>query len=265
MRPSDPEDLIRRPPAEVETDAAAQTPQVRLERYQQLEHFIRELPLSIDPYLELAEIYIKASRWIDARRVLEKAVDRFPEDEQARFLLEESQLARSQQLLAVTEQEVAADASPITQKKLDDCRLELNTLRARIFRARLQRNPENTDLLVPLAEALQKLDRMEEAAETLRQAAAEPELRAEASLRLGTLLEKMGDVPGALSAYRRSALFRIPPPDSDLKIQALQAAADLSQRQHLFHSARRYLMLLHDLQPGEGEWKQRLKGLESKI
>jgi tetratricopeptide (TPR) repeat protein len=153
----------------------------------------------------------------------------------------------------------------LTQKKLEDCRLELNGLRTRIFRSRLQRHPDQLELLVPLAESLQQLDRMEEAVEALRRAAAEPSLRAGASFQLGKLLEKLGKVPAALSAYRRAALFRLPPPKQELKIKALTAAVELSERHQLHHSAVRYLKLLRDLQPEDESCQERLKNLESKV
>jgi tetratricopeptide (TPR) repeat protein len=262
MRPTEPDDLIRRHSAQPDSEEPA--PQIRLERYQQLEHQIRELPLYVNPYIELAEIYMQASRWSDARRVLEKAVERFPEEQKANFLLEESQLARAKQLLTQTEQEMFADASPIVKKKLDDSRLELNNLRARIFQSRLQRQPGQTQLLLPLADALQQLNRTEEAIETLRLATGHADIRAEASLQLGRMLEQIGNIPAALSAYRRAALFRIPQPEQSIKVKALEAAADLSENHQLYHSTRRYLLLLLDMFPDEAVYKKRLVALENK-
>jgi tetratricopeptide (TPR) repeat protein len=265
MPPIDPNDLIRRPKPEDENSATPPASSVRLERFQELEHVIRDSPILIDPYIELGKIYMQADRWSDARRVFEKAVERFPEDQSALQLYEDSQLARSKQLLEVSAREHAAEPCSATEKKLQECKLEWNSLRARIFRARLARHPDSLENLLPLAEALEWLDQRDEAIAALQKAAQHPPLRTRASFQLGKLLETAGDVPAALSAYRRAALFRLPPPDRDLKLQALRAAADLSERYHLFHFSRRYLRLLQDLQPEEDHWKQRLQIVEARL
>ena len=104
MEPLKPDDLlIRRSPIDLErwleeSEPPQPAPAVALERFQALEHVIRDNPLTVAPYLELARIYLQRNRWVDAKRVLEQATQRFPEHEEACFLYEEAQLARSLQL-----------------------------------------------------------------------------------------------------------------------------------------------------------------------
>ncbi len=268
MQPLNPEDLlIRLSPVELEQQADGQ-PQaagtrISLERFQQLEQTLREHPLNVAPYLELAQYYLSVSRWTDARRVLELACQRFPEEEQAQFLLEEAQLARSLQLYHAAEQAFAVEPSQLTQAPLDASRLELNVLREKICRQRLARHPQQIALNLPLATALYNLGQSEQAMVALRSAMLEPKLRAAAAFQLGQLLEEAKRVPEALSLYRRSALFRVPPPPRELKRRALSAAADLAERSQLIDSARHYVKLLLDLQPDDADLQSRLARLQA--
>jgi len=264
MQPLNPEDLIIRQPTRPDDDGSNAGPVVSLERFQELERNIRDLPLSVEPYLELAEIYRKAGRWNDARRVLEKAVARFPEDVPTRQMFEDSQISRSLELCASAEKEHQAEPTQLTLEKLQRCQLELNVLRERVYRDRLGRHPERMDLLLPLAESLDQLERSDEAIELLKTASQQPELRAAASLQLGKLLERSHRIPEALSAYRQAALYRLPPPSPTIQLESLQRAADLAERSHLIDSARRYIMLLVELQPNQTGWLQRLANLQEK-
>lgn len=263
MQPLTPDDLlIRRRPLDRDGEPLADpnVPPARsvpLERYQALEHAIRDNPLTVEPYLELAGYYLSSQRWTDARRVLENACKRFPEEERSQFLLEESQLARSLQLNSEAEQAQRSEPTQLTQAALDRSQLELNALREKICRSRLQRHPEQLQLHLPLATALHGLGQSEKAIESLRLAMQAPKLRSVAAFQLGQLLEELGRIAEALSAYRRAALFRVPSPPRELKLRALAAAADLAERSRLIDSARRYVGLLVELDPGNPDLIER--------
>ena len=256
MEPLTPDDLlIRHQPVDenswLDGNAGTQEPkrQIPLERFQTLEHILRDSPINVDPYLELSRIYLKSSRWTDAKRVLDSAVERFPENEQANFLREEAQIARSLQL--VSEAKTAHDAEPtrLTQESLDRCYLELNVLREKVCRSRLARHPEQIELNMPLATALENLGDKDGAIACLQAAVEQPKLRAQAALQLGQLYERAQRIPEALSAYRRSAMFRVPPPTPEIKLKALTLAANLAQRSGLVDSALRYVQMLVELEP----------------
>lgn len=263
MEPLTPDDLlIRRSPVELDrwlegNEPAPAAPAVALERFQTLEHVIRDNPLTVAPYLELARIYLQRNRWVDAKRVLEQATQRFPEHEEACFLYEEAQLARSLQLHWEAQAAQRDEPTRLTEESLDRSRVELNVLRERICRARLQRHPQQLELYLPLATALTNLGRSSEALTCLQTALTQPKLRSSAAWQLGQLYESMQRVPEALSAYRRAALFRVPPPPLELKRRALASAADLAERAGLIDSARRYVALLLELEPSSLELKAR--------
>lgn len=271
MQPLSPDDLlIRQTPVQGNqwidgsvSDGEEVKPAIPLERFQALEHVIRDFPLHPNPYLELSKIYLSSSRWNDAKRVLDLAVERFPEHEELSFLREESQIARSLQLYCVAEQEYQLEPTSITQERLDRCRVELNVLREKICNSRLQRHPERWELYLPLATALENLGKTGEAIRFLSKAAQEPKLRAEAALQLGATFERAGKIPEALSAYRRAALFRVPPPTTAIRLQALNAAADLAERSNMIDSARRYVELLSTDAPHDQSLQARLNHLRS--
>ncbi|MBX3421895.1 MAG: tetratricopeptide repeat protein [Pirellulaceae bacterium] len=262
MQPLNPKDLLTRLTVEDESSTPGAPRTVLPTRFQELERQLQDVPLTVAPYLELAEIYLTASRWLDARRVLEKAVARFPDDPQANFLHEESQLARSAELLQAAQREYDAEPTVLTQNQLRQCQLEWNVLRERVYRQRLAREPQQVELSIPLAEALEQLDRVDEAIAVLQAACHDRKSRAKIWLTLAKLLERAHQIPQALAAYRRAALYRVPPPTDEIKLQALQSAADLAERSKMIDSARRYLSLLLEIQPGNILWQQRLAELQ---
>ncbi len=262
MEPLTPDDLLIRPsPIELERwlegEPTSAKPAVTLERFQTLEHVIRDNPLTAEPYLELARIYLQRNRWTDAKRVLDSACQRFPDHEEANFLFEEAQLARSLQLHWESQAAHRDEPTRLTEEGIDRSRLELNVLREKVCRARLLRHPQQLELHLPLATALTNLDRPDEAIASLQLAGAQPKLRCSAAWQLGQLFESLHRVPEALSAYRRAALFRVPPANPDIKRRALSAAADLAERTGLVDSARRYVAMLLEIEPDNAELKTR--------
>lgn len=268
MEPLSPEDLlIRHKPIDEEhwfdpPGGEKAGPLVPLERFQALEHVIRDSPINVDPYLELARIYLQASRWNDAKRVLELAVGRFPENEEANYLHEEAKINRSLQLLKVAKEEHEAEPTRLTLETLNRCNMELNVLREKVCRSRLARNPEQLELNIPLATALENLGHVPEAIQCLIQAVKQPELRARAGIHLGQLYERAKQVPQALSAYRRAAFFRVPAPTDEEKILALTSLANLAQRCGMVDSCCRYTEMLLEMQPHNQHLKQRLLELQ---
>ncbi len=277
MKPLKPDDLLlRTSPVDHERWVEAQgsingsTNQrtIRLERFQELEQIIRNNPVQPDPYVELARIYLHQEKWIDAKRILDRAAEQFSSEEEVLFLREEAQLARSLNILAAAESEYRRVPNDISEKELQRARLDLNSMREKVCRARLVRHPEHLELTIPLAEALEGLDRSEEAIDYLRSAGQDPDLRAQANLKLGEIFERLGRVTDALSAYRRSALFRVPPPPPALRLTALTKAAELALQHRLLDSAARYVAMLRELDPQNLKWSemdQEIVALESSL
>lgn len=265
MQPLTPDDLLIKTaaPDEDHLEEAKEPSPVVLERFQTLERQIREIPITVDPYIELAEIYIESARWIDAKRILEKAIERFPEEAHATYLFEEAQLARSVQLLQDAQNLHESQPTKLTAKSLQRSQLELNVLREKVYRGRLARHPDQVGLNIPLAVALENLGQRAEAIRCLTIAVKEPALRSEAAFHLGQLYERAGEVTQALSQYRRASMFRVPTPSGEARLRALAAAANLAQKSKMIDSAKRYVQMLVELQPENEVLKSRLAELES--
>lgn len=217
---------------------------IRLERFQELEQTLRNNPAYSEPYIELAKIYLSLKRWTDAKRVLDRAAEQFSDDDQVMYLREDAQLARALQLMQIAEHQHQTEPTRLTEEAWQRTRIELNVVREKVCRARLQRQPDQVELLLPLAHALRELGKIGEAVASLQQTVKIPSLRAEAALELGQLFAQESRIPEALSAYRRAALYRVPPPAARIRKQALELAADLAEKYKLIDSARRYVDLL---------------------
>ncbi len=269
MEPLSPQDLVvRQQPLDDDQwldDASEATtePAIPLERFQTLERIIRDSPITVDPYLELARIYLHQNRYTDAKRILDLTIEKFPQDEKANFLREEAQINRSLQLHQEAQKAYDTEPSPLTKEPLDRCHVELNVARESICRARLKRHPDQLELNLPLASALENLGQTSDAILCLENVIHQPDLRAKASLQLGQLYERAGRVPEALSAYRRAAMYRVPSPSDEVKYTAIVGAADLAEESGLIDSAVRYVKMLLEIQPNNSKLQTRLAGLES--
>ena len=277
MKPLKPDDLLLRntpvnqerwTDGEQSADGSAARKAIRLERFQELEQIIRNNPVQSEPYVELARIYLHQERWVDAKRILDRAAEQFSSDEDVLYLREESLLARSLHLLACAESEYRRVPNEVSEKEMQRAKLDLNSMREKVCRARLVRHPEHLELTIPLADALEGLDRSEEAIDYLRRAAQDAELRGQANLKLGEIFERMGRVVDALSAYRRSALFRAPAPPPAVRLAALTKAAELALQHRLIDSAARYVAMLRELEPQNLKWiemDQEIVSLEASL
>ena len=266
MRPLSSQDILnRQTPVDEKSWDADETElpvgSIRLERFQQLEQILRNNPVNPSPYLELSRIYLADQRWNDAKRILDRAAEQFPEVEEILHLREDAQLARSLKLVQEAEKEYQAEPTILTQEAIARAKVELNAVREKVCRARLARGPEQVELLIPLGSALRELGKFDEAIEALSQATGEPELRADAALQLGDLYAQQRKIPAALAEYRRAALFRVPAPALEIQQKALRAAADLAERYKLLDSARRYVNMLLMIDPNDQAMQQKAAAL----
>ncbi len=244
---------------------ASKATAIPLERFQHLEQEIRNSPANSQPYVELGQIYLNQERWNDAKRVLENGVQMCPECEPLVVMREELLLHQANQLLAQAKTTFAQDHSDENQYLLDQAEVNYANERIRICRDRFSRHPEQKELLINWAIGLRQLGRFEEAIELLSKAAAEPELRARASLQLGMCFQTLNRPLEALAALRKASLFRAPPPEPKIRQRALELAIDLAEESSLIDSARFYAeQLLKDCDRSKRETlKERLRRLES--
>lgn len=234
-RYSDAEGLLLR--STVEAVPPGKAPSIPLQRFQELEQAIKHSPANEAPYIELGRIYLEQKRWGDAKRVLDAGVQFCAECEPLLLMREDLTLHLATQ--HVDEAKTRCAQKPTEQNRYDLEQAEINLAneRIRICSHRFARRPEDKDILIPWAIALRQLGRHDESVELLAKAAEVPSLRARASLQLGMCLQYLNRPLEALSALRKAALFRSPPPDPALRLRALELAASIAEENQLIDAA----------------------------
>ena len=238
---------------------------IPLERFQHLEQEIRNAPANSPPYLELGQIYINQERWNDAKRVLETGVQLCPECEPLVVLREELLLHQASELLHLAKTALAQDPSEANKYGLEQAEINYANERIRVCRDRFGRHPKQKEILINWAIGLRQLGRFDEAIELLTKAAAEPELRARASLQMGMCYQTLSRPLDALAAFRIASMFRAPPPEPKIRQRALELAMELAEENALIDSARFYAeQLLAGCDPAiRSQMKEKIRQLES--
>ena len=213
---------------------------ITLLAHQELEQMIRHSPVDPIPYLQLAKIYQSQHRWKDTLRVLDAGVLHNPEYEPLVLLREDLILQAAEQTAEDARQAHANEPNKETKLHLERCETNLANERVQFCRMRFKRHSEQRELLIIWAGALKDLNRIEEAIPLLEQAAQHPSLRARACYEMGLCQQKRNRPIEALSAYRKAAFYRAPPPDPRLRTQALSMAFELSDRLGMVDAAIRY-------------------------
>jgi tetratricopeptide (TPR) repeat protein len=237
-------------PALMEKEEPAK-PVVTLQRYQELEQHLRNSPADADGYLELSRIYLSQGRSFDAKRVLDRAMEHLSDDARIVYEWEEMQVARSRQLLDQAEQAFLQEKTVANREARDRCTIDLANTRIQVCKARLEREPHNLEIALPLANAYRQLGRFQEAIDVLQRAKANSQIRARACLQLGMVFMQIDKPLEAIAAFRQAALYRAPPPPEKIRDKALELAAEVAEKVGLIASARRYVQLRLESNPSD--------------
>jgi tetratricopeptide (TPR) repeat protein len=229
-RPVRPEELLRKSAEPVERKPVEETPHVQLHRRQELEQHLRASPTDLDGYMELAAIYRSEDRPIEARRILQQAIQIFPEDEALLWEFEEATLARSrQQLREVTELAQRLDTLE-TEREFKRSQNDWACRRMDVCRARLKRDPSLVRLRVVLAEAMLDAGLYEPAIDELQAVLDNDELSPHAHLLRGRCLLALGRDIDAMSSLRAASMRRAVPAPLKTKVTALRLLCDAAER-----------------------------------
>lgn len=229
-RPVRPEELLRKNVEPVEPEQVDEAPHVQLHRRQELEQHLRASPTDLDGYMELAAIYRSEDRPIEARRILQQAIQIFPEDLSLLWEFEEATLARSrQQLREVAELAQRLDTLE-TERELKRSQNDWACRRMDVCRARLKRDPALVHLRVVLAEAMLDADLYEAAIDELDMVLDNDELSSHAYLLRGRCLLALGRDFDAMSSLRAASMRRAVPAPVKTKVVALRLLCDAAER-----------------------------------
>jgi len=220
-------------------------------RRQQLERLIRDGALQVDLYLELAAIHRSEDRPLEARRVLQQALQLNKEDPKVLWEFEEATLARSLQQVREVSDLASRLHTPEVDREMQRAQTDWANRRLEVCRARLARDPSMLHLRLIIAEALYDLGSYKEAHEETLPCTELDSLSPSAHLIRGKCLLDMGQDLEALAAFRAVAMRRavIAPPKT--RLLAMRCALEVAQRHHLTLSTERYRHALeiaeHDL------------------
>ncbi len=208
----------------------AEKPKLELKRRQQLEHHLRSNPSDLDGFLELARIYRAENKPIEARRVMQQAIQIFPDEPGILWELEEATLSRSiQQLREVSDLAHRLNTAE-TDRELSRCQQDWAMRRIEVCQARIARDPSLDHLRVTLAEAKYDAGKYDEALEGLEPLLDIDEYSPAAYLIRGRCLLALGNDLDAMVALRVCALRRAVVAPLRTRVIALRLLCDAAER-----------------------------------
>ncbi len=229
-RPVRPDELLRKHAPSTPDEPTPEAPKVRLERRQQLEQHLKLRPTDLDAYLELSRLYRSEDRPIDAKRVLQQAIQVFPADDRLTWEMEEATLARSRQQLREVTDLASRLSTPEVAQALQRSQVDWSCRRMDVCRARLARDPLQKHLHLVLAEAIFDSGMYEATIAELQPIIDIDELSPQAHLLVGRSFIAMGKDLGAMPSLRAAAMRRAVPSPLRIRIAALRLLAEIAER-----------------------------------
>jgi tetratricopeptide (TPR) repeat protein len=176
--------------------------EVHLTATQKVEHAIADDPSYLPNYFQLAEMYVAEGRPANAERVLSRALHVSGNHLHVQERLEEVQILRAEQQLAIAEKAAQADPSEEAQDLVKQLRDSLHRLELDVFGRRRDRYPQESRWRLELGMRLKKMSSFAEAAKLLSSVTDPPEMAIKASLLLGECWQQLRKYPQAMQAYR---------------------------------------------------------------
>jgi tetratricopeptide (TPR) repeat protein len=232
-----------------------------LSQRQQLEQAIVNNPEDESNYLTLAELYLQERRTFDAQRILTKALS-VSKDLRIVERLEDVNILRAQEQVQIARRRAVEERTQEARDLAENLCREMQRLELDVFRARVDRYPDNNTLKYQLGMRLKQLGRFREAIEPLQGGLEVPEHRAAASLEIGEILQRYKQFPRALQCYRQAV--QLAAGESALagcRTRALYRAGVLAESMALVDSARHYFSELVQTAPHYKDAQSRLDKL----
>lgn len=230
--------------------------EIKLTPRQQLEQAIANNPTDIDSYLELAELHVNEERLGEAAHVLGKALAASGNQLKVQERIEDVELLRKKQQLAIAERRAEADASESNQELVMGLREDLNRMEMEVLDRRSQRYPGDLELKFQLGLRLKRMGKPREALSPFEQALRLPARRAEAALEYGECLQRLRQYEKALKQYWIAS--EESSGKSELKKLALYRLGVLAEGLRHFEDAQRSLSSLVALDPSYRDAATRL-------
>jgi tetratricopeptide (TPR) repeat protein len=215
----------------------------------QLEKSISKNPHEIHLYVELADLHARNDRYAEAEDVLARALAASKGDLAIRERLEDTQVRRLRQEIAVAERALQAEPSDEAKVLLKQKIQELNELEIDIYRGRSERSPQNYRLKYEYGLRLKRSGKFADAIQALQAARADNKLKGDANLELGECFESIKQYKLAISNYS-AALEYITEREIDKWKLTLYRVGKLSYLMKDIDGAEKYLTQLASLDFG---------------
>ena len=245
-----------------ESKAAPREPaerrEIKLTPRQELERAVANNPTDVDSYFELADLHIAEQRLGDAAHVLNKAVAASGGDLKARERLEDVEILRKREQIAIAEKRAASSGADDAQQLVSQLQQDLNRYEIEVFHARTERYPNNLEVKFQLGVRLRKSGNYREAIPLLSEAVTLENRQANCLLELGECLQRTKQYEKALEAYLRSVAAADETEDLDLHKLARYRCGVLAAGLHNYVAAEEHLAALIAIDPAYRDAAPRL-------
>ncbi|MEO8495744.1 MAG: tetratricopeptide repeat protein [Planctomycetota bacterium] len=248
--------------AAAESTAAAQASserrEIKLTRRQELERAVANNPTDLDSYFELADLHVAEQRLGDAAHVLNKAVAASGGNLKARERLEDIEILRKHEQIAIAEQRAAARGEQDAQQLVAQLQQDLNRYELEVFGSRAERYPNDLEAKFQLGLRLCRAGNYREAISHLTEAAKLENRQASAFLELGECLQRTKQYEKALESYLRSVAAAAATEDIDLQMLARYRTGVLATGLHNYAAAEEHLAAVLAIDPAYKDAAPRL-------
>jgi tetratricopeptide (TPR) repeat protein len=229
----------------------------RLTPEQQLEKQIAKDPANTSLYLQLAEFHLRAERFQDAEKVLEKALQVSGGEINVRERLEDVQIRKMKANVEVARKKAGEEKAGEAYELYKKLKEELNNMELDVNRARCERYPQNLQYKFELGVKLQNAKKYQEAIKAYQEARNDPQRKGFVLLHLGECFQHIEQFKLAMSNYTQ-AVEQIPDQQEDAKKSALYRAGVLCMGMKDWDKAEHYLTELAAREYGYKDVAERL-------
>lgn len=212
---------------EVRADKDEPAAGIEITPERQLEKAIAKKPEEVSNYLQLADLHIHKERFEEAEQTLTKAFEVSGGDVNIRERLEDLQLRRKRDQLAIAKKKAEKERTKEAIELFNQIKSDLNRVELDVYRSRSERNPAHYGYMIELAIRMQRAGMFKEAIPLYQKAQQEPRRKGEVLLALGECFQQIKQNKLSMANYE-AAVEAIPPADDERKKLALLRAGTMA-------------------------------------
>ena len=182
-------------------DAEGEDSSAHLNQRQQFEKSIRDNPMDVDAYFQLAELHTKDARYADAEKVLASAIEANGASLKLESHYEDAQIRTSRAKVAIAEQRYASAKTEEAKELVTKLRSDLNRLELEIYQKRCVRYPDKLRLRYDLALRLRRAGNYLEAIKSYDEARMDDAYKVAATLEMGECWQQLKQYSKAMKCY----------------------------------------------------------------